>query len=243
MMKNKVLVSADAYGKTKGSLGYWRNHRNKLDELYKSERFFLEPALKQVTSVLDIGCAAGGSYNFCKEANNSIKYKGIDISNNLIQIAKSRYPKVDFLHYDGKTIPFKENEFDLVFSIGVLHHLLHWKEMIKNIVSCCNQFAIFDLRLTSNETLFDSSKYFQKIAFGEKWDNQTVIPYIVINAQEFINFITETFDNGSPRVQSYGYYSKPTHLSNIPYEKIYMCCLQIKKYSKNPGVFVDLQDN
>ena len=74
-MNNKVKVSENAYGETIGSLNYWNNHRNNLGDLYHSERLFLEPTLKDVESVLDIGCAAGGSYNFCKEAKFLVKEK------------------------------------------------------------------------------------------------------------------------------------------------------------------------
>ena len=75
MIKNKqVVVSETAYGESQSSRNYWKNHRNKLDDLYPSERYFLYPTLKSAKSVLDVGCATGGSFDFCREAKSNIDY-------------------------------------------------------------------------------------------------------------------------------------------------------------------------
>ena len=166
---NDVVVNETAYGENQSSLKHWKNHRNKLDDLYPSKRYFLEPVLKNVNSVLDVGCAAGGgAFDFCREANVNINYTGIDISETLINIAGELYPKSQFFMYDGHEITFKENKFDLVFSIGVLHHLHHWRNMIKQMVKCSSTFTIFNIRLTNEGTLDDVAKYYQKVTFDDK---------------------------------------------------------------------------
>ena len=75
--------------------------------------------------------------------------------------------KEDFV-YDGHEITFKDNKFDLVFSIGVLHHLHHWRNMIKQMVKCSSTFTIFNIRLTNEGTLDDVAKYYQKVTFDDK---------------------------------------------------------------------------
>ena len=142
-INKELFISETAYGESQSSRNYWKNNRNKLDDLYPSERYFIEPAIKCAKYVLDVGCAAGGSFDFCKEAKSNIDYTGIDISKELIDIAKEFYPKGLFFVYDGHEIIFEENKFDLVFSIGVVHHLQHWRRIIKQMVKCSSKSTIF----------------------------------------------------------------------------------------------------
>lgn len=243
MIKNKeVVVSETAYGENQSSLDHWKNHRNKLDDLYPSERYFLEPILQNVSSVLDVGCAAGGSFSFCLEANPVLNYTGIDVSETLIELAKSIHPEATFFNYDGHELTFPDNHFDLVFSLGVLHHLHHWRSMITQIVKCSSKFTIFDLRLHNEGTIDDAAKYYQKVTFNDQWDGKTAIAYIVVNIDEFVNFLEESFGAGGYRIESFGYFAKPTKLANIPYDQIFMCCLKIEKNSQSPGIFIDIAD-
>ena len=241
-MNKKTLTIENAYGEDKSSLKYWKNHRNKLDDLYPSEKYFLVPALKSANSVLDVGCAAGGSFNFCKEAKLNIDYTGIDISKELISVAKKIHPEGLFFVYDGRKLTFKENKFDLVFSIGVLHHLHHWREMIEQMVQCSSSFTIFDIRLTNEDTLDNAKKYYQYVSFDNVQKSKTAISYLVLNIDDFVSFIKQSFGSGGYRVESYGYYAKPTSLANIPYEKVFMCCIIIEKKSQSPGIFIDIID-
>ena len=39
---NDIIVSETAYGEDQSNRKHWKNHRNKLDDLYPSERYFLE---------------------------------------------------------------------------------------------------------------------------------------------------------------------------------------------------------
>ncbi len=44
---------------------------------------------------------------------------GIDESDKI----KKRYPKINFVHYDGKKFPFKDKEFDICWSNAVIEHV------------------------------------------------------------------------------------------------------------------------
>jgi tRNA (uracil-5-)-methyltransferase TRM9 len=72
-------------------------------------------------NVLDVGCGNGRYYPIFAE--KKARYRGIDISTKLIDIAKRKYPGGDFAVGDALFLPFKSNEFDLFFSIAVLHHI------------------------------------------------------------------------------------------------------------------------
>lgn len=71
--------------------------------------------------VLDLGCGNGRLIELFK--GRPIEYSGVDISENLIAIAKQRYPGQDFQVFDGLKTPFKDNWFDKIYCIAVLHHI------------------------------------------------------------------------------------------------------------------------
>lgn len=68
-------------------------------------------------NVLDVGCGTG-LFADCFKG----EYTGIDISQKYIKIAQSKREGV-FLVDDATSLRFGSETFDLVFSLGVLHHL------------------------------------------------------------------------------------------------------------------------
>jgi SAM-dependent methyltransferase len=72
-------------------------------------------------SALDVGCGTGETDRYLAPAIGSLH--GADISQRSIERAREANPDVDYRAYDGETLPFDENEFDLSFSINVLHHV------------------------------------------------------------------------------------------------------------------------
>ena len=130
----------------------------------------------------------------------------------------------------------------MIHIVILLHHLHYWRSMIKQMVKCSSIFTIFDLRLTNEHTLDDGTKYYQKITFDEQWDGETAISYLVVNVDEFVNYLKESFGVESYRIESYGYFAKPTNLAKIPYDKVFMCCLKIEKNSQSPGIIIEIKD-
>ena len=70
--------------------------------------------------VLDFGCGKGDFYGFMKEKGISLNYCGIDINENLIALAKRKYPEAEFISMD-----LEEAEiglmFDVIFICGVFN--------------------------------------------------------------------------------------------------------------------------
>lgn len=57
--------------------------------------------------------------------------KGIDFSNSLLKICKSK--DLDVLNFDIINLPFENNTFDNTISIAVIHHLSNNNDRIKAI--------------------------------------------------------------------------------------------------------------
>lgn len=85
------------------------------------ELTFLKELILVGEKVLDLGCGNGRFYELFKD--KPLDYYGVDISENLITIAKSRYPGVKFKVIDGLNFPFPNNYFDKIYSIAVFHHI------------------------------------------------------------------------------------------------------------------------
>jgi len=84
----------------------------------------LEPLLnyaKPGDKVLDACCGNGRLYGVLKEKN--IDYSGIDNSEELIKIAREKFPEAHFELADILKIPFPDNHFDKVYCIAALHHI------------------------------------------------------------------------------------------------------------------------
>jgi len=71
-------------------------------------------------SILDFGCGKGDFYGFLRDRKIEVKYTGIDINENLINLAKMKYPYLDFRVLDIERDELRE-DFDYIFLCGVFN--------------------------------------------------------------------------------------------------------------------------
>lgn len=72
------------------------------------------------TKVLEFGCGVGRWASIILK--RGAIYYGVDISDSMLDMARNLIPKAEFYKIDSYKLPFKDNEFDMVFTITVLHH-------------------------------------------------------------------------------------------------------------------------
>lgn len=79
--------------------------------------------LEQGDKVLDLGCGNGRLFGLLRDKN--INYTGVDSSEELIKIAKEKYPEDAFRFSVAEAIslPFPDDSFDKIYCIAVLHHI------------------------------------------------------------------------------------------------------------------------
>ncbi len=80
----------------------------------------LERYINQGEKILDLGCGNG---RFSEIVGDKANYYGVDVSEKLVEIAKKKYPNKNFLVSQPLTLFFKNNFFDKIFCLAVLHHL------------------------------------------------------------------------------------------------------------------------
>jgi len=81
------------------------------------------------SKILDAGCGNGKNMIYFKKNGHTVK--GIDFSESLLKICKSK--DLDVLNSDIRNLPFENNTFDNTISIAVIHHLSTNEDRIKAI--------------------------------------------------------------------------------------------------------------
>lgn len=101
---------------------------NKIAEQFSSTRNYLSSdiiALKKYAlegdNILDLGCGNGRLTELF--TGMKISYVGGDSSNELIKIARKRYPRHKFISLNPIELPFADATFDLVYCLSVFHHI------------------------------------------------------------------------------------------------------------------------
>lgn len=115
MDKNKVAIST--YGKIADK--YSNQYFNDLTDIPYIDKF-----LKNIPSkgrILDIGCGPGQFSQYITK--NGFHVIGIDYSQEMIEIARTKVPAVEFKHMDMRNLKFEENSFDGILSAYSLIHI------------------------------------------------------------------------------------------------------------------------
>lgn len=201
----------------------YSNYRDKYDDLFDSEKYFFDEFLTESNSILDVGCASGGLYNIVCSKRPNISYVGIDISKNLIEEAKRKYPNAEFQLSDGQRIKYPDNFYDSVLTLGTTVHNMNWKFLLQECLRVANKKFLFDIRLTKYDSILDLKDGY--IYDGSKMKYH----YIVINIYEFLKWISSL--KNIYEVNIFGYLNSPNASTCLPkhYEKISMTGVLIKK--------------
>ena len=102
------------YGGYKYMLGRWKPVAELLIKNYN---------LTNNSNVLDVGCGKAFLLYEMKLLLPNLKITGFDISKHGLMGAKEKINKDLFIHQAQDPYPFKEDQFDLVISLGCLHNL------------------------------------------------------------------------------------------------------------------------
>jgi ubiquinone/menaquinone biosynthesis C-methylase UbiE len=214
----------------------WVSSRNKISDLYESEKFFFKPFIKKSSSFLDLGCATGGFYNILKKQKNSFKYSGYDVSQEMILNAKKNFNKVNFNLYNGKTIKKKKNSVDMCFSFGTLHHVSNFYNLIDQMIKISKKYILFDLRFTNKKSLINTKNSQQY--FFHKNKIVSKIQYNVINLELFLSKMEKYKKKYS--VNIYGYPHKPNKTVKTKYNEVITACILINK-TENKKLIIDIK--
>jgi len=99
------------------------------------ERLLRYVNLKGNQNYLEVGCGNGHvSKHLARKYH--LKVIGTDVDPEMIQFAKEDIddiPHIRFLEMNATKMHFKDNEFDIVLSFGIMHHIGDWEEALEEI--------------------------------------------------------------------------------------------------------------
>lgn len=126
MKKNKNIENYSTEEKTKTVINDYNNiAKQYADEFYydTSDDKYIDKFLRKLNGkrVLDVGCGLGED---CKRIEEKgFDATGIDLSENMLKIAKNKYPNGKFEIMDMTNITYPENSFDGIISNCSLIHI------------------------------------------------------------------------------------------------------------------------
>jgi SAM-dependent methyltransferase len=82
--------------------------------------------------VLDLGCGVGSSIDFFRAADPEVQWTGIDVPGSPEAKQRTR-TDARFETFDGVSLPFEEESFDLVYCKQVLEHVRHPAPLLADV--------------------------------------------------------------------------------------------------------------
>jgi ubiquinone/menaquinone biosynthesis C-methylase UbiE len=120
-----------------GKTEKWFMNRPKhnINAIYKIEGLLQYVDFKENQKFLEIGCGNGSA---CKHVAKKYNFNvtGVDVDPEQIQNAKKDNEKIQnisFFEGDSTNLKFSDNEYDIVYSSGVLHHIRDWMHVLDEI--------------------------------------------------------------------------------------------------------------
>ena len=117
------------------------------------------------TTIIDIGCGYGRYLKYINNHFSDIELTGVDISYKQIEQATeycNNDPNIKLIVIDGKTLPFKNNSFDLTFTFGCLSALPYNRiaAFYKEIKRVTSTFGLFlECNKPEKYNMLTSKKY------------------------------------------------------------------------------------
>lgn len=146
-------------------------HKYPFDKYYEG-LYYIYNLIKPNSKILDIGFGTGTLTK--RLYDNKCDVYGIDFSEEMIKISKSKMPNSKLFHYDfnnGLPKEFEDLKFHYIISTYAMHHLTDLKkiEFINNLKSYLNKngkIIILDIAFNNNDDLNKC-----KVENKEDWDS------------------------------------------------------------------------
>ena len=162
-------------------------HQNNKETQHLRFQMLTEHLLNDHThnSIEDIGCGICDLYGYLKNKNLEFTYSGTEIVNEMISLAKQKYPEITVTNRDILSEAGRE-KYDFVVLSGTLNmpgNIQHeeWMKfclsLISNMYGMCNKAIAFNF-LTTHRTFTDPSLFY--------FNPSELLDYCIKNLSRFV---------------------------------------------------------
>ena len=179
---------------TKESFGYqWLRydvHNDKEDRgIFLADSQLSEDEL-QGTLILDAGCGMGRYTRIAGKMGREII--GVDLSQSILKAYQktSDNPLVHIIQGDLLHLPFRKKQFDIIYSLGVLHHTPDPRQAFYNLSKCLKGKGIMSIWVYGTAGNFRDFKTNPLRGERRKYtasDSAKLIHWLVVSAREFLS--------------------------------------------------------
>jgi SAM-dependent methyltransferase len=93
-------------------------------------------------TILDVGCGTGRNLRWLFERSTPAMLVGVDPSERLLELARTRLPCAKFSLGDGQHLAFRERSMDVVIASGIMHHVDHPSLVISEMFRVANKAVL-----------------------------------------------------------------------------------------------------
>jgi ubiquinone/menaquinone biosynthesis C-methylase UbiE len=97
---------------------------------YAILRDLLLAFIRDGESVLDLGCASGGTYDWILDRERDVEYKGTDFADKFVKANQERHPDILWEVEDCRELNEEDGSFDVVILYDVLDGLVGWEQAL-----------------------------------------------------------------------------------------------------------------
>jgi len=137
----------------------------------------------QNASVLDYGCGTGDFYRFLKRRGIDVRYTGVDINPNFIELARKKYPECSFDVMDASEDRL-EGFFDYIVICGVFNLNVpgvedDMKEALVTLFKHCNKGIALNV-LSSHTPIKDPELHYTSPEDMVRFTLEHISPYFAL---------------------------------------------------------------
>lgn len=131
-----------------------------------------------VPSLLEVGCGSGYYTEvFDRLVEGGVVYRGVDLSQAMIDLARLTYPNGHFEKADACALPFDNAQFDIVMNGVSLMHIVPWRQAVAEAARVTRRFVLLHtLPLLRKRP----TTWLRKMAYGR------CVNEVIINEEELL---------------------------------------------------------
>ena len=138
-----------------------------------------------ISTILDVGCGPG---NYCDLLfKKGFRVIGVDYSEEMIKVAKEKYPSITFEVGSGYDLKFENKSFDMVLSIGTLQCLLDHEKFLSELARVSSKYIIIST-LWRDDDGVDPKIILERQLREDSWPTREYHPSEIIPILESYDF-------------------------------------------------------